>query len=447
MSIAAASGVGSGVDINGLVSQLVQADGQPAMNALNTKETAAKTRLSALGTFKSALAEFQTAVKKLSDGSAFKTQQATSGNETLATVKAGLGAVSGSYAIEVVQLAAPQKNIGSIGFASINAPVAAGSLDFTVNGKTPFSIAIATGDTLANVRDKVNASTANNGVAASIINVDDGSGGTFSKLVLSAKAPGSANSFTVSGSGAGVLGVGTATTAAKDAQIKVDGQIASRSTNTLTDVIPGLTLDLKSAPTTATPFNIDVALDTKSIKDAGQGFVDSYNKLQTVMKDLGKYDAATKKAGALNGDATLREIQTQIRSAVSSVVGSASSSTNSLALIGMSIDKVGVMSLDSTKFNNVMNSNLNALSEVFSATDGVAARLDAKLSVKLQSGGVFDKQTENLNSNLKAITKNRENVQYRLDKLQATLLKQFQAMDNTVGKFKNTGSFLSSKFG
>lgn len=455
MSISASAGVGSGIDINGLVSQLVQADGQPALNALNKKESSAKTRLSALGTFKSALAEFQTAVKKLSDGSAFKTQQVASSNEAFATVKTGTGAVSGSYAIEVMQMAKPQKNIGSVGYATATTPAitTAGALHFnSVNGKPAFDINLATGDNLANVRDKINTDTnaISNGIQASIINVDNGSGGTVSKLVLSSKNPGTANSFEVSSATgpATLLGLGeTPTSAALDAKIKVDGQIASRSTNTLTDVIPGVTIDLKSVPTTATPFNIDVTLDTKSIKDAGQGFVDSYNKLQAVMKDLSKYDAATKKAGALNGDSTLRDVQTQIRGAVGSIVSSAGSTTNSLALIGMSIDKVGVMSLDSTKFDKVMNTNLNALSQVFSATDGVAAKLEAKLSVKLQSGGVFDTQTNNLNANLKTITKDRENVQYRLDKLEKTLLKQFQAMDSTVGKFKGTGSFLSQKFG
>ncbi|NOT85656.1 MAG: flagellar filament capping protein FliD [Methylococcaceae bacterium] len=459
MAISAAQGVGSGMDINGLVKSLVQADGQPAMNALNTKESATKSRLSALGKFKSALSDFQTAVTKLNTGAgaAFKSQIATSTNETLATVKAGLGAVSGNYSLEVVQLAKPQKSVSTASFTDLNAAVGEGTLTFAVGAKTPFSITVGpANNTLAGVRDAINAATTNNGVSASIINVDNGSGGTISKLVLAAKDPGSANSFTVSGTATGGAGAGlqqlftpglTQLNAAQDAIIKVDGQTATRSTNSLSDVIPGVTLDLKSVPAVATPFNVNIALDTKSITDAGTGFVDAYNKLQTVMKDLGKFDPVTKAAGPLAGDSTLRAVQSQVRQISSAVVASATTNVNSLATIGIGIDRNGVMSLDSTKFTGVMNTNLNALSQVFTATDGVATKLGTTLTTYLQPSGTFQGQTGTLNDRMKQITVSREKVQMRLDTLEKSLLKQFQAMDSIVGKFKSTGNFLAQKFG
>ncbi|MEQ1635802.1 MAG: flagellar filament capping protein FliD [Methylococcales bacterium] len=457
MAISASLGVGSGIDINGLVKQLVTADGQPAFNALDRQESTAKARLSALGKLKSALSDFQTAAKKLNMPATFKTQQATSSNETLATAKASLGAVSGSYAVEVIQLAKPQKSVTVAEFTDLNAAVGEGTLDFTVGTKTPFSVTInATNNTLAGIRDAINSSTANNGVSASIINVDKAGGGTISKLVLSAKEPGTANSFVVAGTASGGAGNGLSQlftpqlnqlNAGLDAIIKVDGQTATRSTNSLSDVIPGVTLDLKSAPAVATPFDVNIALDTKSITEVTTGFVDAYNKLQTVMKDLGKYDPATKAAGALVGDSTLRNVQAQIRQATGSPVTSATSTTNTLSMIGINIDRTGVMSLDSTKFEKIMNTNLSALNEIFTSTDGVAIRLNNTLTQSLQSGGTLDGQTTALNSRMKSITDGRDRVQRRLDNLEKTLLKQFTSMDSAVGKFKATGTYLTQRFG
>ena len=455
MSISASLGIGSGIDINSLVTQLVKADGQPAINALDRQQSTASSRLSALGQLKSALSDFQTAVKKLNEPGTFKSQQAVSSNETLATAKTSLGAVSGSYAIEVMQLAKPQKSVTTTEFSDLNAAVGEGSLDFTVGTKTPFSVTIdSTNNTLAGIRDAINSATDNNGVSASIINVDKaGGGGTISKLVLSAKEPGTANSFTVSGTESGGAGLSqlftpqlTELNAGLDAIIKVDGQTATRSTNSISDVIPGVTIALKSAPTVSTPFKLDISVDTKAITDASTGFVDAYNKLQTVMKNLGKYDSTTKMGGALVGDSTLRSIQAQIRLATGSSVSSATSGTNSLAMIGINIDRNGVMVLDSTQFNSTLNSNLSALSEVFTSSDGVTNRLNTALTQNLQSGGLFDGQTTSLNNRLKSITDNRVKVQLRLDTLQKTLLKQFTAMDSAVGKFKSTGTYLTQQF-
>jgi flagellar hook-associated protein 2 len=452
MAISASLGVGSGIDINGLVKQLVKADGQPAFNALDRQESSTKSRLSALGKLKSALSDFQSAVQKLNNGSTFKTQQASSSNETLATATAGVGAVSGRYSLEVIQLAKAQKSISAAGLADLNAPVGEGSLNFTVGSSESFSVTIdSTNNTLAGLRDAINSAADNKGVTASIINVDAADGSTVSKLVLSAQKPGTANNFTVSGDGASLLQSAEQLTAGSDAIIKVDGQTATRSTNSISDVIPGVTLDLKSVPSVTTPpvataFDVNVTLDTKSITEASNGFVEAYNKLQSVMKELGKYDPATKAAGALVGDSTLRSIQSQIRQASASPVTSAGSGANSLAMIGINIDRTGVMSLDSTKFNGVMNTNLSALSKVFSSTEGVAARLNKSLTQNLQAGGILDGQTTSLNDRMKTIGDNRDKVQLRLDNLEKSLSKQFTAMDTVVGKFKSTGTYLSQQF-
>lgn len=455
MAITSSLGIGSGMDINGIVGQLVAAEGQPALNAIDRKEDAANSRLSALGRLKASLSDFRTATGKLNDLGTFNKHETVSGNEELLTASAELGAAAGSYSIEVQQLAESHK-LTSNGYSGYDDVVGSGTLTLSVDGNS-FSVTLDdTNNTLEGLRDEINKASDNSGVNASIINVDDGSGGTVSKLVLTSKDTGTANSITVTATedasapglsqlvydpdGSGTTNL-TEQNAAQDAKILVDGQMATRSSNSIDDVIQGVNLDLKSAET-GTVFNVDVILDESSIKEVADAFVSAYNGLMTVVKDLGRFDTESGEAGALVGDSTLRSVQSQIRQAVGDSVSSASSDFNSLAMIGITIDRSGVMALNSSEFSDALKENLNAVSDVFSSSDGVAARLDTRLDQYLQSGGTFDLQTKSLNNQLSGFSEDRDTVQLRLDNLERTLLKQFIAMDVAVGQFQNTGAFL-----
>jgi Flagellar capping protein len=133
-----------------------------------------------------------------------------------------------------------------------------------------------------------------------------------------------------------------------------------------------------------------------------------------------------------------------MRQLASNTVSSAANDYNSLAMIGIKIDKEGVMSLDSTQLNSALAANLQSVSSVFSSSDGVATRLDARLNDFLQSGGPLDSQQSSLQKQLSGFESRRNDVQARMDSLQKSLLKQFTAMDLAVGQFRNTGSFLSN---
>lgn len=458
MSITSAIGIGSGMDINGIVSQLVEAEGRPAFNAIDRKEGAANQRLSALGRLKSSLSDFRTATGKLNELGAFSTHKANSANENLLTASAGLGAAAGNYSLEVQQLAEAHK-LTSAGYSGATAVIGSGSLILSVGGNS-FSLTLdASNNTVEGIRDEINKAADNTGVNASIINVDDGVGGTVSKLVLTAKNEGTANAITVTATedsavpglsqlvydplASGVTNL-TEQNAAQDAKILVDGQMATRSTNSISDVIQGVTLDLKKAET-GTVFNVDVSLDETSIKEVTDGFVSAYNGLMGIVKDLGRYDAESKEGGALVGDSLLRTVQSQVRKAVVDTVSSASTSYNSLATIGISIDKSGVMSSDSTVFSNALKNNLAAVSDVFSSSDGVAARLDTRLDQYLNSGGTFDVQTSSLNKKISQYADDRDTVQLRLDNLQRGMMKQYIAMDVAVGQFQSTGAYLAQQ--
>ena len=466
MSITSSTGLGSGMDINGIVTQLVTAEGQPQFNAITKQETATQTRLSGLGTLKSALSTFQTAVQKLKDGSLFKAAQAVSSDESVLKVTAGVGSVAGTHAIKVTQLAQAQQSTTATEYANSAAAVAdvGGTLNFTYpsgSTKTAFSVTIdATNNTLAGIRDTINSSTDNNGVTASIINVDSTvtPGATISKLVLTSKDSGTANGFTlaVTGGDAGLDKLNTATStnystvSATDAIINIDGQTATRSTNSMTDVIQGVTLDLQALQSSAdSPVNVNVSLDNTAINKTITDFVSGYNALRTTTNSLGKYGGTSSGStnGALIGDSTLLNITSNLRQDTSNPVSSATSKYNSLALIGISIDKDGVMSLDSTKLNTALSANLSAVSDVFSSSNGVATRLDSRLTGYLQSGGALDTQQTSLGKQLKSLSTKKDAVQLRLDNLQKSLQKQFIAMDLAVGQLKSTATFLTQKFG
>lgn len=462
MSIVSTTGIGSGIDITSLVSQLVTAEGQPAFNAIQRQEDAANTRLSGLGTLKSGLSDFQTALASLKDGSVFKTHTATSSDESILKVTAGSSAVTGSYALEVTQLAKAQKSIAKAEFADITTTtVGTGTLSFTATSGATFNLTVdSSNNTLEKMRDAINSASGNSFVSASIVNVDNAGGtGTVSKLVLTAKNSGTANGFTVGGSDsdgndADASGLSQLfstnfdnPSVAQDAIIKVDGQTATRSSNTVTDVLPGVTLNLQSQKP-GTSVNIDIGVDKAAITKSINSFVTAYNKLHTTTKDLGKYGGSTDGSGdgngALIGDATLRYVTSQVRQNTTSVVSSATGNYNSLALIGVKIDKDGVMSLDSTQLDTALAADFDSVSDVFSSSDGVATRLDSTLTELLQSGGSLDTQQSSLKKQLTTLEDRRSDVQVRLDNYEKSLQKQFTAMDVLVGQFNSTGSFLTS---
>ncbi|MCQ8102847.1 flagellar filament capping protein FliD [Methylomonas sp. SURF-2] len=464
--IVSSTGVGSGIDIQNIVTQLAKAEAQPALNAISRKTSAANALLSGLGTLKSALSDFSKIVAKFKDGNLFKAFKTTSSDESVLKATAAAGAVAGSYAVEVVQLAKAQKSVSGE-FANASALVGSGTLTFEGASGSTFNVATDSATTLEGLRDAINRASGNDFVAASIVNVDHVSTGpddpdngkTISKLVLTAKNAGTANGFTVSGSdddgnNADASGISAffsgslqSLTAPLDAIIKVDGQTATRSSNNISDVLPGVTLDLQKSNVGET-VTVQISLDEEAIKKTVQEFVDGYNKLTSTTKSLGKYGGATDSSGSGNGpligDSTLRLISNQIRQVATGKVSSASGDINSLALIGISINREGVMSLDSGKLSAVLKSDLQAVSDVFSSADGVATRMDDRLKLFLQSGGSLDTRQNSLKKQISTLSSQKIGIEERQASYQAMLLKQFTAMDVTVGTLNTTSSFLQN---
>lgn len=452
MGTVTASGVGSGIDIDSLVAKLLAAESAPKTAALDLRETKLQTRLSAYGAFRSAAEQLRTALGSLADLSKFQARSVKIGDESLFSATAGSASVPGSYAVEVVSLAAAHKLRSAAGaFATESAVVGTGTLNIAV-GSASMNLAITDGNkTLAGIRDAINSATGNPGVSATIV-----TGSSGAQLVLTSKLTGAAKAIRVTQSGGdGGLaalvynpGVSTAMTevqAATDGKIIVDGVEATSTTNVFSSVITGveITAFAKSTPGAKTALTVgyDRAGSQKLVEDT----VKAYNSLLTSLKSLGKYDAATKTGGPLLGDSTLRDFTAALRQMVGEPLDG-QASFGMLADLGVKFALDGSLTVDSSKLTAALNSGFEDVGTAFADTStGLAVRLDKLLDSYLDSGGLIDARTKGLQDSIKDIGESREALAERLTKVEARLRRQFTAMDTLVAQLRNTGNYLVSQ--
>lgn len=396
-------GIGSGLDVNGIVSQLMAAERQP-LNALNAQEQAFNQKLSAFGQVRSALATFQTALKDLSNGSKFQALSATSSDTKVLSASASGKATPASYQIGVTQLA-QQHKIASAGYATTDAVIGSGTLTiqfgtydsgsntFTANAdKATKSISIApANNTLAGIRDAINAADA--GVTATVVN--DGSAAGH-RLVLTSSDSGAANSLKISvtdddgtalnASGLSALAydptaaVGSGKNleqkaAALDALLDIDGIAVKQPTNSVKDAIDGVTLNLAQT-NVGQKLTLVVGRDSKAVTEAVQAFVKSYNDASGTLKNLTAYKGPGAQNGILLGDATARGIQVELRDLLNTSINSGGALTT-LSQIGVSFGSDGTLSLDNTKLTAAINTNFDGIAALFAkaakATDSLVS--------------------------------------------------------------------------
>jgi len=396
------AGLGSGLDVESIISGLMSVERRP-LQAVATQKTAFQSKISAYGTLKSALTSFQTSVSALSSASKFNAQKATSSNTNILTATSTSGSATiGNYDISVSQLAKSQK-LASTGFTNITDTVGTGTMTisfgkytaadsdplttddntFAANAnKTDITLTIdSSNNTLAGIRDAINAQNAS--VSATIVN-----DGTANRLVITSKDSGEVNSLKISvadvdgdnldsTSGLSRLAYDpTASTnagknmlqmqAAKDAKLNIDGIEIQKSSNTITDAIDGLTLNLLKTTDVDETISLDVASDKETIQKSVQEFVDTYNKLDSTLRDLTKIDTADKtKNGKLVGDASVRTITNQLRAIMTNSVGSGTLTT--LNDVGITFQSDGKLALDSTRLTTAVNENFSDIAKLFSA--------------------------------------------------------------------------------
>jgi flagellar hook-associated protein 2 len=389
-------GIGSNLDVNGIVSQLMSLEQKPLI-ALARREASFQAKLSAIGSLKGALSSFQSSAKGLADISKFQALRVAPADTTIVSASATATAIPGTYALEVTKLAQAQK-LASAGQASTSAVIGNGTLAFdfgaisggtfdpvagkytgaafTSSGTGVKTVTIdATNNTLSGIREAIN--KANVGISATIVN--DGSASP-NRLVLTEASTGKTNSVKISVTGDAALSgllahdpaaapAGQAlseTVTAQNAEIKVDGIAASKSSNSITDVIPGVTLNLLKT-NAGSPTTISVARDTASVVTAVSQFVSAYNQINSTLKDLSAYNPTTKQGAVLNGDAAVRNIQSQVRGILNAPVAGGASVFTQLSQIGVTVQKDGTLAADSTKLQAAVDANFNDIAGLFAA--------------------------------------------------------------------------------
>lgn len=390
-------GIGSNLDVNGIVTKLMSVEQQPLVN-LGKTEASYQSKLSAIGSLKGALSSFQSSVQRLSALSNFQAMQVSAADSTVATATGTVIAAPGTYSLEVTQLAHAQK-LASVGQASITNAIGNGVISFDLGTISGGTLDPATGkytgaafasagngiqtvsidtsnNSLTGIRDAIN--SAKIGVTAAIVN--DGSGSPW-RLTLTETATGKTSSMKISVAGDAALqsllnhdpGAPPAgqsmseIIAAQNANLKVDGIVVTKSSNAISDVIQGVTLNLTKT-NAGSPTTVTVARDTNSVINAVGQFVNAYNQINKTLADVSSYDASTKTAGILNGDSTVRNIQTQLRAALSSPIAGNTGLYAQLFQVGVTLQKDGTLALDNTKLQTAMDTSFGDIAALFAAT-------------------------------------------------------------------------------
>lgn len=430
MSITAA-GVGSGIDIENILSQLDQLERQP-VNALNSKRAALDVELSAYGSVKSALSGLQTAAETLGKSDKFGSYVAKSSDEDVFTATATGGKSAESLEVEVLALATSHR-LASVAFSSSDAVVGIGTLSFSA-GDNSFDITIdGANNTVEGLRDAINDSDENTSVSASTINVD---GGT--RLVLTARGSGTDGQISVNNPGGlPVDGGGSAfeqISPASDASMVVHGFPVTSSSNSVSDVIEGVTLDL----TGLGKAQMDSSRDTTGLRASVDAFVSSYNSMATTLTSLS--------TSQLQGDALPRGIDRAMREAFLGAIDLGNESSTTALNLGFSFDRFGTLSVDETNFNDAMDQGVERYVTAFSRPEtGLANRFIDLIDEYTGAGGIIDGREDGIDTRKSSIDDQIERIEYRLEKSSIRLRRQFTAMDQIVTNLQSTSSFLVSR--
>lgn len=442
-------GIGTGLDISGIVEQLVAAERAPTSNRLNIQEARANSELSGLGQFKSALTNFQDALANLSEIENFQKRKVTVGDEEFITGSATSLAVPGAYEIEVTSLASTHK-LASGPFVDGATPVGTGDLTLTVNGQATTLVIDVPANTLVDIRDAINDTPDNPGVRATIVNAADGA-----HLIVTSADTGAASEVGISTAGgdgglaaliwdpATGTGAMTELQQASDAAAIIDGFAITSDNNVIAGAIEGVTIDLLQAEP-GTLFDLQVDFDETAATESVGKFVNSYNNLINTISSLTAYDAESGVGGPLLGDVTTRNIKSSLRRELSQIVPDTGAVFRALADIGVKTNQDGLLELDSEKLSTAIGSDFDAVGKLFANTDtGIAVRMESIIESVLDSDGAIGTREETLKERLDRIGDQRDTLEVRMESVRERLLRQFNAMDALVSQLNNTSSFLT----
>lgn len=467
MAISSA-GIGSGLDVAGIVNQLLNIERAP-IRQLQTEAGKLQTQISAFGRVQSSLSTLRDASVKLTQADTWRAAKATSSDTTALGATATGAAQSGSYSISVTRLAVAQ-TLSTSNYGSASNAVGSGILRIDLGdydsqppvpktGSSTVEVVIEPGqDSLSAIRDKIN--NAGAGVVASVVNDVSGA-----RLVLRSSQTGLENGFRVQvldddGSDGNATGLsalafdpsnGVSSMSrpqqAQNALASINGVAVESATNTMDKVIEGLSFQLRKVGTT----EVQVEPDTDALKKSVDDFVKAYNESIKLLREQTRYDPTTKQAGPLQGDRSGAAMLSQLRSMFTGGGGN-SAVFSRLSDVGLDLDTDGMIKVNDTKLSAALVQGPE-LQKLFANVDnttlapqqGFAKRFESWLKLSLDSDGTLDSRTQSLQARVKNNTAAQERLEDRVGRTEQRLLRQYTALDTRMGQLSGLASYVSQQ--
>lgn len=447
-----AAGIGSGLDVESLISQMVTLQKSP-LKALQSTASSLDTQISTYGKLKSLMSTLNDAAKSLANKETWQTTSAASSSSSVTVSVTDASALPGTSDVVVEALARGQSQASALLDADTKF---GGTLQLTVGKTNPITTEI-TIDPNASMEDVVKAINASGAeVSASIMTNADGK----QRLVMRSKNTGEEAGFSVSASGnenLSALATGAPQSVMQEAQngrIKLNGISVESASNEFKSVLPGLSISVSQV--SETPASVTVKTDKEALKKSLQTFMDAYNALNDMLATSTKYDAESKTAGTLQGDSTAVSMTNSLRTAIAGTVEGIGG-VNRLSELGIQIAKGGKLSFgtssnDKAKLEKALD-NPESLSSLFVGsgmagqgnTQGLAVRMQILTKNMTDFEGTFDAKTNSLNAQKKSNTKAQERVNDQVAAFESRMRAQYTALDTKMASLSTLSAYMTQQ--
>jgi flagellar hook-associated protein 2 len=425
------SGLASGMDTNAIVENLVALERGQA-NALKRQKSDAQARMKVLDDLRAKLTALRGSAADLDEADEIRSVSASSSDEASLGVRAGSAAATGTYSVKIVKLAQSETTTSKA--YAVDALGASGTLSITVGQDAAIDVAYVAGESLSDLADRINAA----GARVQAVAVHDG---TDHRLIVTGRETGADNALSFVDS-AGELGLGE-TRSAQNAALEVNGLALTRPGNTITDLLPGLTLDLLNP--TAGEVQVGVAYDIDAAREKTRALVDAYNGVAAAIHGQLTYAGTTRGTDTLFGDSTLRGLQRELGSLITRTYGA---SAVSARMLGLEVANDGSLSIDPEKFNAAVGADPTLLDDLLSDASGMAGALDEVVAKYADSSeGLLEAKQDSIRSLIDDLDSGIERIDRRADQLAVRLRRQFTALETTMAELQAQTSYVLSLFG
>ena len=420
------------IDFSSIVTALMQQASLP-LTTLQTTQTAVKTQITQFSALASQIGAVQSAAADLSDLASISGFAGTSSDPTAVGVSTSSGAQAAHYEVVVSELARAQVTVSTSSAADSDTTIVASSGTLTIGG---VDVTISGDVTLQGLAAAIN-DTDDIGVSATVIRTAPG---TY-RLALTSRETGAANAFSVT-SGLGGVTFGGNAVEAGDASLLINGIPVTSSSNTLEDVVTGVTITAYKA--SADAVRVDVAPDSTALKAKVESFITAYNGVVAFIADQRKATGAGQDA-SIGSDPLLRQLHNALRTSLLGAHGTDTLTT--LAEVGVEFTRTGTLELNDTVFDSAMANHTEAVKNLFAASDGVFSAVDALLDTYSQANGFISSAKARLNAQVRRMDEQIVDMQDRLAIQRAALQAEFSAADAAISALNSQRDTLSNFMG